>query len=115
MIALAPITSKANLRSPFRLIAPFIQPYAVCSYKILKWVFNEYWLNDFFYQYLKDPVQDTPVFDMDHSIRKFQKFTCEKNFHKASFCRDVLFKIGGANPEHFDLVSKTIKTHNVYY
>ena len=33
-----------------------------------------------------------------------QKKLCERNFHKASFCRDVLFTIAGANPDNFDLV-----------
>ena len=36
MVALAPITSKHNLKSPFRFVAPIIQPLAVTKLLFLK-------------------------------------------------------------------------------
>lgn len=55
-------------------------------------------------QYFLDGRQKRAIFDGDDGVRSVQKRLCERNFHKASFCRDVLFTIAGANPDNFDLV-----------
>ncbi|XP_046452950.1 lipase 3-like isoform X1 [Daphnia pulex] len=81
MLALAPISSKHNLRSPFRLVSPIIARLAV----------------------VMDKMPKKAIFDQDMSLRTFQKRLCERNFFKASFCRDILFLIAGANPDNFDL------------
>lgn len=47
------------------------------------------------------------IFDEDATIRVLQRRLCERDFFKASVCRDILFKIAGANPDNFDLVRIT--------
>ncbi|KAI9553842.1 hypothetical protein GHT06_019111 [Daphnia sinensis] len=81
MLALAPISSKHNLRSPFRLVSPIIARLAV----------------------VMDKMPTKAIFDQDMTLRSVQKRLCERNFFKASFCRDILFLIAGANPDNFDL------------
>ena len=46
------------------------------------------------------------IFDDDATVRIIQRKLCERDFFKASICRDILFKIAGANPDNFDLVSE---------
>lgn len=49
-------------------------------------------------------MQTKAIFDSDTTFRTFQRRICERDFFKASFCRDILFRIAGANPDNFDLV-----------
>lgn len=56
-------------------------------------------------QYLLDKLRVAgAIFDETATIRVLQRKVCERNFVKASFCRDILFTIAGANPDSFDLV-----------
>lgn len=61
-------------------------------------------------QVVMDKMPKKAIFDQDMTLRTFQKRLCERNFFKASFCRDILFLIAGANPDNFDLVSMIYST-----
>ncbi len=58
-------------------------------------------------QYFLDKMPVKAIFDEDATIRVLQRRLCERDFFKASICRDILFKIAGANPDNFDLVGIT--------
>ena len=56
MVALAPITSKHNLKSPFRFVAPIIQPLAVTKLLFLKLLFKVHFLKIYIYLVSSGPI-----------------------------------------------------------
>jgi len=82
MMALAPISSKARLQSPVKLLFPLFKPAMTRGL---------------------EKFQKKAILDNTDFMRKIQRNFCEANFLKAAFCRDLIFKFIGSNPEMFDL------------
>ena len=119
MVALAPATSLANMKSPIQYATPFASIIEVCySNDHLLQLTNQchpfHWrptqLNR--HSMLKMQailvlIQIRVFLSNDSLLPLLQRRFCDKNTHNAAFCRNVIFFFAGGDTQNFDLVLST--------
>lgn len=125
MMALAPATSLANMKSPIQYATPFasiIEVYFLClAIRSLRdsWTFcrdsltldsSPDWKLEYIgtLQAILVLIQIRVFLPNDSLLPSIQRRFCDKNTHNAAFCRNVVFFFAGGDTQNFDLVIQIV-------